>query len=1087
MMKTRGKILAAVAVVTILLFTAYLLTVMLVMPDFYRKRLPESLADRLTGAGLFSARLEKLEFGGIPVDRAVLKFRPGRTAPHAVVLDGVKLDCRLDVDRSVLLNGVRLQDFFARFQPYFNDLAVTELEIDRCSLSGGPVVQLQAKFYSADWSSFDVALESAERNRPFRLRVVCAEENPEQIRVSLSGHYSLPVLLNAMRELGFPAFSAPITTEGDAKLKGWFVLYRGGGIGGAHLTADLRNAEISNGGVRLRSGENTRVSYSREPGGKASVETAGVLVEAPFRVKVKKFTADWPDHSSTAVEFAGQLEWLDGQVPGVKLLEAENISHAFRGTYTPSSGFWTAWSESGKDPAEMVLNIHDRLIKLGGVQYEWNGSGSGLNSGGFSLSLKNEYALSISPSVRHSFSGVTLNLHANFTGETGKLELRGDFGAEQGAGDGFQMAGVSGTAALTLNREQLQGTVKCQFAEVAFQDYGAANLALAGEVRSFLPGGKGERFFKGRVAASEFNLPLAGEALIGKNLAVDTEVLLDASGRLRSAAGSGGSESLSCGIFTLENPQGTAALKQDKVEASVKFSKFSAVTEDHKFFSPDGQIRISGICKGDKTALQGSLETVELWYLNELLSGKLDRIGLMADFSPRELALRLNAAEGNAESKSGKFRSGGVSGSYSARYNTVRQGWETDRLLSGIQFQNLEWNSEQVVALFPVFNLSFGHLTVRNAELTVGAFQLQKVSLQQHLPGDGQLNVARLMSNGRHLGALTAASALDRDGWRFKGTLPLAVLNKAVATVSGSVVRVGMVPQLTVAYQIPGFSLPDPVDPGMLNPAWKGLQVSGDGALSGECTVAPSGIRQKLHANLKNIAVFSEHWAMDAVKGELEITDLGKNQTAPHQRLTFGSMIIGGCELSRGDLTFHSIDPERFRVEHAAFDSFGGRISTAAPVTVNPSAEAIRLPFQAADISLPQLLARIGLPDAGGQGKAGGSLPVEYRKRNINFHGARLTGYDGLLRLRGLEKFNAGAPRELLNNGSLSFIQAVLQDFIYRNLTVTLEPGVLRLQGQGRPAANVPFRYDTAGKRFVKVDPLDGIGSELELDTEIRF
>lgn len=1088
-MKTRGKILMAAGAAAVLLVAAYLLAVTLVMPDFYRRRLPEKLAPHVTGAGLFEVRLGHLEIGNIPVGQAVFKFKPGRSVPHAVTLGGIKADCRFAPDHSILINGIPVHQLFAAIRPHFNGLPLNELQITGCKLSSGPEIQLRAELYSPDWRYFDAELKSPGRDRgsPFRIRIACLEESPDTVRLSLNGNFSLPVLYKALSDFGMPPFLSSVTVSGNARLAGNAILRNNGEIVSARLNAELRNTDIAHADIRLKSDENARLSYVRQDG-RTSVSASGLLVDAPLRFKLKNFDAELPEGHSDTVNFTGQAELYDGSLPGgTNLLSAKNFNHAFRGTFTPKNGLWTAWSESGKSPAEIVLKHNGRLVSLDIAGYEWSGSGRGLASGDFSLSLKSSQALVSSPTARRSFSGMALNLNANFTNGAETLELRGGFAVDQGDGDDFYLKKLEGTAALTLKQKQLQGKIECRLSEARFRDYAVNGLTLSGDIHSGTPDSEEGRYFNGAVTASELSHPLGGKPLAWKKLSVNTEILPDAAGRLRGGSVNGGAESLSWDIFTLENPQGTAKLQRGKVSASVDFGKSSAGWNAHKFFSPEGKIRIDGTCKDDLPALQGSLETVELWYLGEHLSGKLDRVKLAADVSPSEIALRLEASESNAESKNGKFRSARVSGAYSTRHSPSLQRWETDRSLSGIQFRNLEWNSEAAAALIPALQLTFDNLTIRNADFTAGPLQFQKISLQQRLPGDGQLNIGQFTSGGFPQGALKISSKLDRSAWRFKGTLPLAGLNKAVMNFTGSATWTGPVPQLTAAYRIPGFTLPDPVDPGMLNPAWKGLRLSGDGSLRGELAVTPAGIRQNVHANLKNISVFGDNWAIDSVNGELEITDFEKVLTAPHQQLTFANMIIGGCELSRGNMIFHSIAPGRFLIEHAAFDGFGGRITTANPVEIDPSSPAVKLPLYAAGINLPPLLSMLGIPDAAGPAKVSGALPVEFRDRRVAFHNAQLTGHDGSLRLRGLEKFNAGAPREALNNGSIPFIQAVLQDFVYRNLEATLNPGSVRLRGLGRPAANVPYRYDAAGQRFVRTDPIDGIGSELELDTEIRF
>lgn len=1085
-MKTRGKIIIAVMAMLLLLAgVAYLLLVRLVMPDFYRARLPENLASRVTGAGLFEVRLGNLTFDGLQVKETTLKFNPGAGKPCAILLDGINAECRVTPDDTILINDLPLNELFPKLRSSLDDLPITELRAVNCRLSGGPDIELRVKLNGADWRYYDTVLKSTDRAHPFQLRITCAEEAPEQLRILLDGRFDLSVLLKTLSIFKLPVLPPACTAGGEAELHGYAVISRNSTIHSARLNVLPQNAEIACGLLCMKGDANTRIAYSRERG-QITLTLSNLFIDAPARFKLKNFTATLPERGSRTANFSGQLELRGGRLGELELLSAENFDHTFRGTYTPENGLWTAWSESGKVPAEIILKDTDRLLRMSLGGYEWSGNGRAAETGDFNLSVKNTRLTVTGDREQQSFDGVALNLNGELGNGGKSLEIRGEFGIKQASGDIFTLNQLGGKTTLSVKDNSLDGKFEARAANFSCRDYTLDNATLSGDFNLELNASLKNASFKGTLSAADATQPLGPYPLNWKKPSLNAELRFSPGGELQQLALDGSSESVSWDMFTLETPRGKGGLDNGKIAADISFGKSSAGLDGHRVFSPEGRIKVEGACKDGSVKLESSLETVELWYLGENVSGKFDRVRLDGTISPEEVALRFEASESNAESKGGKLRSAKVTGKYSNIYSQALQRWEADRVLSGIQFQNLELSTENLAALCPSLQITPDALTVRDATLTAGPLQFQKVSLRQAIPGNGRLTVGEFITGGLRQGTLEAATALTPDAWSFKGSLPLNALNQTPMSFKGSLTWPELKPHLSAQYRIANFAFQRPVELNFLNPDWKGIKLSGSGNWQGEFDAFASEILHKGTATLKNAALFGGNWAMDSIKGTLELIDLGQCLTAPHQALTFGNMIIGGYELSAGSMVFHAVTADRFLLEHAEFNALGGRLTTIQPAEFKPSAPAANLKLYAENLDLPPLLSILGVPEATGQAKAAGIMPVEFSGGRVVFHDARLSSLDGTLKLQGLEKFDAGAPQELIRNGNIPFIQAVLKDFIYRRLEIILNPESIRLRGTGRPAANVPYRYDSAGRRFVRVAPIDGIGSELELDTEIR-
>ncbi len=1015
--------------------------------------------------------------GNIPVKEITLKSKFWSRIPYAALVSGLNLDCRIGEDHTIYINDVRFNEFFDGLKSHFSDMNLSEIRVTDCRLNSGMRVEMKIKMHSANWTYFDAELKSLDRKNPFLVRMSCSPDAPDSMRIVLSGDYRLPVLAKAAQNFKLFSEVPDLKLTGNVSVNGELTVNTGDGrLKDAQLTGILKDAGVTYRNLAFTSGDKARFTLKKRDG-RVTLGATNLVFSAPFGCKLREFSLVMPEAGGQTANFSGSGELLSGEKFGLEVVSSSGLAGKFNGTYNLSNKLWTAWSESGKG-GNLVLKHGRHIADLKTGKLEWSGSGSGVGSGSFSLNAEVPEAMVYSPEFRRSFAGCVLTLSGKFGAGGEKPEINGILSIDKALGDGLELHKLQGEFKGETAGGNWKGQLSARLGSGRFGDLSGNALALNGNFVF----GAAERYFKGRVDAAEHTGPIKDQLINWKDLSADIEMTANAGNILQQLTVNGKAASAKSGIFALENPSGNVVLNNGKVSGGIAFIRSEAGLGRRKFFSPDGKITLGGT----RAALECTLETPELWYLSEHLSGKLDQFKLMAEVLPGEVIVKLEGTEANADGKNIKIHAGKITGNYLHSYSQALQRWELNRAQTGLKVHDLEINAAAVRAVIPMLELSPDTLAFRNADITMGHLQLQKTSLQQKLSGEGQLNIAQFVSGDRRHGAVKAATLLDEISWSLKGGLQMPSLNKAALNFSGILTWAGLRPELELNYRIPGFALPKPVNLVMLSPEWKDIWFGGGGSLHGKLTVNAETFTHAAEAELTNASLTADRWAADRLNGKLAFTDLARSLTQPHQTLSFGGMVLGGVELGSGEMIFHSMAADKFLLEHAAFDCLGGRAVTAGPCTIDPGKTPVKLEFTGTGLNTASLLFLLGIPDTAGNSKVSGTLPVEFNDHRVTFRNAVLSGTNGTIRMRNLEKFNNSAAAAGLRDGSVPFIQSVLQDFIYRELLLTINPGVVRIQGKGRPAANVPYRYDSAGKRFVKVDPIDGIGSELELDTEIR-
>ncbi len=1073
-MKTIKKIWISSAIVFLIVALLYLLMIFLVMPGYYQRQMPEGW--RVNRAGFSYAEISGQQLGGIKFRRIILKFAPGRKYPDKITLSGFQAEAAITDDNRLLVQGKSALELTESLRRRFESMPAPELrfangEVDltwRGRKIAIPSFILDIKPTDNDYQSFTAHVTAGK----FKMRALY-QRDKSLLEISPKGTVALSVLAQAL------SFPENLRLTGSVQLAGMATFNTvERSLTGSDISGIFREASLSYNDLQA-----THVNPAQFKLNGNKIEGTGLVLTKPFKMSIANYSLTLPEPGTRLLNFSGQAgvdgnQDYDFKIPGLHLIYCRGLKSNFQGHYNLESGLWAFWSESQNDTGNAVLRYQENLLNLNFSKVEWRGQGREGHSAEFSLNLQAPASTLFADTGNTTVSdaGLKLNVHLN-NGMVLK-GFNGNFSAARAEGAKFNFQNFKGTLSAQSDKPNapLSGKLELE-----------ADKGTLGEARFERGSLAGTMTWHGLLGNKDFEFKLNAASISYQKIECQNpdftaSLALTADFSVNSGKISGKSMAVNAAGFTMGDFTGSATLENQQLTAEAAFDKSYLEHPALKTLSPAGQIKLSGTLKPRQ--LIGTMTTGEVWLMSENYNGKLDKLTLSAQLNPDFFTVRLDSPEALGELGKSKIRSGQIAGTVIWQHDPVFDRWELNRDKTGVVVKSVK-----ITAAAANTDIDTLKITAKNiyaaGNLTMGNLQLKDFELTQELPGDGTL-AANLISGGKSLGEFSAAAKLVDGHWQFKGGQPLPLLNRAVINYSGELNGKNFNPELLISYRIPGYSLPQPVNLGILDSGWRHAAISGDGSLHGDIAINSEAVRHTIRAEMNNVSLTADDWSMNGIRGKLEIEDLASLMTQPHQALTFGNMVIGGYELNDGMMVLHGRGLDNILIEHMSFNCFNGRNTLSRPLAVNSSRETM-LEFKCERLDGAALLSHYGLTGTLGQCRLNGSVTMKYEKNLPTLDNAVLSGFNGTLRIPGLLKYMPGAPSTLRENGYVPFICAVLENFIYRQLKVTLAPGNIKLQGEGHPASNVPFRHDSAGMRFVKVDPIDGIGSELEIDTEIKL
>lgn len=1026
-MKKHYKTSLIFGIIVASLLAIYFLLINFVMPEYYQARLPAGFNGTISKTRLFSVELRDVSIAQIKAEQIILGFWPGSAVPHSITADGIDFELSWD-GNELNINQQPPETIIAQLSS-FGKLPNIKIINSQCSLTGlnRQIVlpNFALSFSSQNNHNFSGELHSLDNKRPFKLKFH-RNLKANTLMLAPEGNVELKELVQLAIKTKIIKPVADLVLKGEITLGGEISFNTADRtIVSSSLTGTTNQSEIACGSFKIIQDSPAKIILNTSDGC-LLVEASNLQLTAPTPLELEHLEIKLPETKNPIVNISGIAKITPKHQEWLQRSGLKFISE--RMIKTDFNGSYNTLNGVWNAWSDVDAEQHEYVLKYNNLTIDFILSKLAFHANGLGNKINQ---LTINSTAKNILA-LSENCRANFKDVI--FELKRDVNA------------VS-TGILKLR-------------EGVFNDFSVKDLDV-----KFTS----ETEINADIVAQNIAIPFKNTILEFSQPSFNANLKL-VQGQLKSATFKGQAPKATSKVLGVSNIETSVSLEDGILDGYLNFKDGSMNLNDARLFTPDGKFYFK--------EHNVSLQTAELWYFGNQFNGKFDGVKLDTTPSDSKCKITLNIKESNATVNGVALKSGNITASSKTAPSADPTTWRPTML----EIDQLELNSKIMTTVIPKLIFDNNTLRFSNASLTLGAVALRNISFTQPMDSNGSLHVARFSLNNQEQGTLNVVTTLKDSVLKFNGKHLIPMLNNAELSYSGILDNAG----LKLDYQIPSLIIKRDTSAGFLNSAWNDLQFSGRGALSGQIVANHEKYSCSSSVMLDDAALAGKDWAVNALRGNIEFSDLVTLNTLPHQKLIFGNVVIDGVELNDGTTIFQLVGTNEIMLEHAVFSCLGGRLNLAMPIQFNPETDTVTLEFFAEGLDTGALLRRLGIPKAAGQSRLNGRLPISVSNRRLVPVNAILNSSNGTLQLGGLEKFNAGASPELLVNGQLPFIQAVLADFIYRELKITANGNTVKIDAGGRPATKVPFRWNEASKRFVKTNLNDGIGGELQITTEIN-
>jgi len=362
----------------------------------------------------------------------------------------------------------------------------------------------------------------------------------------------------------------------------------------------------------------------------------------------------------------------------------------------------------------------------------------------------------------------------------------------------------------------------------------------------------------------------------------------------------------------------------------------------------------------------------------------------------------------------------------------------------------------------------------------------------------GMVSVSGIQFKQKTLGSAAAVVRQKDLGLGFTGTHVSSFLPDLKVLLSGSVdLSASSGAQTVVEFKIPGYRPGSPIDLEPFVPAMRGASVDGELNLSGRLVLGPDGPTCVVDTAVKDasLTLAETGLSVSGVDISLSFPDLFQMRSAPAQQLRYQAVQMGDLKIEDGSVDFQLESDGSVFIEKSSFKWCGGSVDVHA-MRISPGMEDYLFVLYCDRLLLAQILEQLGAVKAEGRGTLNGKIPVRFKRGELSFDNGFLyssPGEGGVIRVSGTEMLTAGIPKDTLQYAQLELAREALKDYSYNWVKLGLNTEgktlLIRMQMDGKPAKELPFRYDKKIGGFVKVKS-GGIGSifqGISLDVNFRL
>jgi hypothetical protein len=214
---------------------------------------------------------------------------------------------------------------------------------------------------------------------------------------------------------------------------------------------------------------------------------------------------------------------------------------------------------------------------------------------------------------------------------------------------------------------------------------------------------------------------------------------------------------------------------------------------------------------------------------------------------------------------------------------------------------------------------------------------------------------------------------------------------------------------------------------------------------------------------------------LEGIDLAVRMDDLPAFKSARKQRLQVTRLKLGDIEAQDLTVDFQLENDHTLFLEQAGLKWCQGRVNASA-LRIDSGKADYDLTLYCDRLNLAELLEQLGAARASGKGSVNGRIPIRFKDGRLSFDDGFLystPGQSGTIRLSGTGALLAGLPPGSPQHTQLDIATEALKDYSYRWAKLLLmsekEILLLKLQLDGKPNRRLPFAYNQALGRFMRV------------------
>ena len=312
----------------------------------------------------------------------------------------------------------------------------------------------------------------------------------------------------------------------------------------------------------------------------------------------------------------------------------------------------------------------------------------------------------------------------------------------------------------------------------------------------------------------------------------------------------------------------------------------------------------------------------------------------------------------------------------------------------------------------------------------------------------------------------------------FTGSVKYPVLPDMTINLSGKASLDSAFSMADIRINVPAYQPSSSLDLGKLVTELKGYNFNGLVKSNAEIKISDSQLISGLNLDIESGKINNKEkkLTLDNISLNLSLEDLIRPRSPFGQKLKIGRISFGNIEASDFQVDFRVDSLTSLFIEQGKFKWCGGNIDIQA-FRIDREKDEYLLTLFCDRLRLADILEQFGVKEVSGGGTVNGKIPVTISKGKIRFEDGffySTPGGGGKISIKGTDIFKTG-----MTPGSPAYTQADIAsealkayDYSWVKMAVNSEKDELtvKLQFDGKPENQLPFRYDKSLNQFKRVE-----------------